>query len=188
MCFFSKPQTSFMFNNAGVWHLIFITHHTHKHTSNGPVVFTSLVTTTSQKVSCYDTPIKMTRFQTRRGERKKNKTWFQAQRFNGFHFFSLSIITILSFLVLPIFSLEFFFSTRKTSGPRPCGDGPDEARKTLMFIRQSLNRFHRCQSGKVTVTAPIRANGQNGNKGTDWKSKLGNNSIVELSYREELHI
>lgn len=55
-----------------------------------------------------------------------------------------------------------------------------------MFIRPSLNRFHRCQSGKVTVTAPIRENGQNGNKGTDWKPVLGNNTSLER--RKELHI
>lgn len=71
---------------------------------------------------------------------------------------------------------------RKTSGPRLCADGPDKARKTLMFIRQSLYRFHRCQSGKVTVTAPIKENGQNGNKGTDWELKLGNNASPTNDY------
>lgn len=61
-------------------------------------------------------------------------------------------------------------------------DGPDEARKTLMFIRQSLNRFHRCQSGKVTVTAPIKENGQYGNKRTEWKSALHNNISLLTDY------
>lgn len=116
-----------------------------------------------------------------KNKKKHLKTWFEAQHFNGFHCF------------FPSPSSQFFHSScfhyslgvspiRKTSGPRLCADGPDKARKTLMFIRQSLYRFHRCQSGKVTVTAPIKENGQNGNKGTDWELKLGNNASPTNDY------
>lgn len=92
----------------------------------------------------------------------------------------------LWFLVLPIFSLEFLLKKKYKWTQTMERDGPDEARKTLMFIRQSLNRFHRCQSGKVTVTAPIRENGQYGNRRTDWKSALHNNiSLTTDGYSRE---
>ena len=166
---------------CGTW---FLSHITHKHMSNGPVVFTSLVTTSSQKLSCYNTPIKMTWFQTQlRQKTKRNtwKTWFEAQRFNGFHCFSPHRHHN-SFIPRASTILSGVSPIRKTSGPRLCADGPDKARKTLMFIRRSLYRFHRCQSGKVTVTAPIKENGQNGNKGTDWEPKLGNNTSLTNDY------
>lgn len=147
----------------------------HKHTSNGAVVFTSLVIKSSEKLSCYITPIKMTRFQTQHRERKKN-----ALKLNNLMvFFHPPLHHHYSFISCASNTLSGVSAIRKTSRPRPCRDGLDEARKkTLMFIRQSLSHFHRCQSGKVTVTAPIRENSQNGIKGNKWKPKLGNNTSL----------
>ena len=164
LCFFSL--TSFKFNIAGVWDLIFITlSHTQTHVKRSSGVYSPCHNSQSETVSLHHTS-QNDKFQIQlRREKGGGKLYKKHGRLSAILLNNLMVFTFFFSLYRSSFNpcassiLSGVPPTRKTSGPRPCGDGPDEARKTLMFIRQSLNRFHRCQSGKVTVTAPIRETG-----------------------------
>lgn len=124
---FPSPALSFMFNYAGVWHEIFITHrHTsaRKHMSNGPMVFTSLVTTHSQEASASNTPIRATQAShpshistPRQNKTEQNKAATSACVCEAYRF----LISLILFIVLPLaLALSVSPSPRKTRRKALC--------------------------------------------------------------------
>lgn len=135
--------------------------------SHGPLVFTSLVTTTRNYLVIAHQPERDSfklNLRNKRGEVKEKKT--DKKTPTNIHKTPPMYSKTIWRFPLPSPHLHKVFVTFAANvlsqvscvryGHGPCRNGPDEARKTLMFIKRSLNRFHRCQSGKVTVTAPIR--------------------------------
>lgn len=181
-----------MFNNAGVRYLIFITPSL-SHTNTCQTVQWCLRALSQQPVRNRLVTAQQSKWQLSSRKRGKIKTtrkhgWPPAVLLSNLMVLTWFPLQHSPFIYCASDILSGVSRIRKTSGPRAGGDGPDEARETLLFIRPGLNRFHRCQSGKVTVTAPIRKNGQNGNKASDLKSALRKSEVAWYSIRADKRI